>query len=65
MPGLVKQSASILASLAFVTLAAGYGGGGSGTRGGMTYNTVPSGTSNLFTFVLDDGRHAIMDALAR
>jgi hypothetical protein len=40
----------------------GHMGGG---MGGMTYNTVPSGTSNLFMFVLDDGHHGIMDALAR
>jgi hypothetical protein len=26
---------------------------------------VPSATSNLFMFVLADGRHAMMDALAR
>jgi hypothetical protein len=40
----------------------GHMGGG---MGGMTYNTVPSGTSNLFMFVLDDGHHGIMDAVAR
>jgi hypothetical protein len=40
----------------------GHMGGG---MGGMTYNAVPSGTSNLFMFVLDDGHHGIMDALAR
>jgi len=28
-------------------------------------NTVPTGTSNLFMFAMTDGRHAIMDALAK
>lgn len=39
--------------------------GGMGGMGGMTYNTVPSGTSNLFMFVLRNEQNAIMDALAK
>jgi hypothetical protein len=33
--------------------------------GGMTWNTIPSGTSNLFMFVLRNQQNAIMDALAK
>jgi hypothetical protein len=36
-----------------------------GGMGGMTYNTVPTGTSNLFMFVLKNEHNAIMDALAK
>lgn len=39
--------------------------GGMGGMGGMTYNTVPTGSSNLFMFVLENGQNAIMDALAK
>ena len=46
------------------------GGGmmGGGMGGWWPYtgsNTVPTGTSNLFMFAMTDGRHAIMDALAK
>ena len=55
----------------------GYGGWGGMMGGGMMgggmggwwpyngTNTVPTGTNNLFMFAMTDGRHAIMDALAR
>ena len=53
----------------------GWGGGmmGGGMMDGRDHhwwpydgtNTVPSGTRNLFMFAMTDGRHAIMDALAR
>jgi hypothetical protein len=39
--------------------------GGMGGMGGMTYNTIPSGTSNLFMFVLRNDQNAMMDALAK
>lgn len=54
--------------------AGGWGGGmmGGGMMGGMGgwwpysgSNTVPTGSSNLFMFAMTDGRHAIMDALAK
>jgi hypothetical protein len=55
--------------------AGGWGGGvmgggmmGGGMGGWWPYtgsNTIPTGTNNLFMFAMTDGRHAIMDALAR
>jgi hypothetical protein len=54
--------------------AGGWSGGmmGGGMMGGMGgwwpysgSNTVPTGIGNLFMFAMTDGRHAIMDALAR
>lgn len=41
------------------------GGGMGGGMGGMSYNTVPGGSANLFMFVLKNDQNAIMDALAR
>jgi hypothetical protein len=41
------------------------GMGHMGGMGGMPYNTVPTGTSNLFMFVLKNGQNAMMDALAK
>lgn len=42
------------------------GGGGMGNWWPLQgTNTVPSGTGNLFMFAMNNGRHAIMDALAR
>jgi hypothetical protein len=48
-----------------MTMGGGMGGGTGGGMGGMTYNTVPSGISNLFMFVLRNEQNAIMDALAK
>lgn len=39
--------------------------GGMGGMSGMPYNTVPTGTSNLFMFVLTNGQNAMMDALSK